>query len=172
MYVCSFSGGLEADGSAQSHRMTDSLSYALVLLYVFLCSLFTLTVFPSLPPVPSTPFPYLSPFYYLTLPVFCSQPVLKISCVLLLSLLLHPSLSPIFLFPFSNFLFLSLPPVNIQASCVCCPSLSSPFLCTIDYSSVWPLAFSNSDSFSGNQVLYLHCNIVLSAGIWYAYRYD
>lgn len=62
--------------------------------------------------------------------------------------------------------------LNLQAPCVCRPSLSFPFLCTVDHSSDWPLAFYSSDSFSGNQVLYFLCSIVLSAGLWYACRYD
>lgn len=84
---------------------------------------------------PSTPVPYLSPFYYLTLSCFLSWESV-------MSLLLNPSLCPIFLF-------------------------STPDMVRSIALKSWPLAFYISESFSLEIKFY-----IFSAGIFRAWRYD
>lgn len=163
MYVCLCAALVEVWGQ-MGGRKTTGWQIHCPLHYFFV---------PSLARVASTRFLYLSPFYYLTPSVFCNHSILKIGSVLLLSLL-HPTLSLLSLFIswFSISLFALIISLNLQAPCICSSSLSSPLLCTVDHSPVRPLAFYNSNSFPGNQVLYSLCNMVLSAGILYACRYE
>ena len=121
---------------------------------------------------PSTLFPYVASFITLPSHALCRLFILKISCFLLLSLLLLQSAHLLFFSssPLSFTLIISLQSSSPLVFAVL--PLSSPPRRMADRSSVWPPAFFNGDSASGNQVLYSLCSGCLSAGVCFAWRYD
>lgn len=150
MFVCTFGGGLGKDGWAQSHRMTDLLSYTLkISLNALLCF--------SFPPASSSPQLLCSLDIVLT----CITLLFCWSCVLLSSKYNKKSSMFCFCHSFtprgclyfscsSPFIFCFVIFFNPPDSCVCLPSL---------HSKLWiiPAFYHFSHCYYVNQVLYFVC---------------
>lgn len=154
MFVCTFGGGLGKDGWAQSHRMTDLLSYTLQIpLNALLCF--------SFPPTSSSPqlLRSLDIFFTCITLLFCW------SCVLLSRKYKKIIKQNIVMFCFfhsftlwrclcfscsSPFIFCFVIFFNLPGSCVCLPSVRSKLW-------IIPAFYHFSHCCYVNQMLYLVC---------------